>query len=71
MYPTNNQIKSKESFDDLYQKALKEALLIFDLTDKVLKDKIALNDYLNILQNKSYTTGLDCNLVEKYLYFKN
>lgn len=69
--PTNNQIKSKESFDDLYQKALKEALLIFDLTDKVLKDKISLNDYLNILQNKSYTTGLDCNLVEKYLYFKN
>jgi hypothetical protein len=69
--PVNNTIKSTESFDDLYNKALKEALLIFDLTDKVLKNKITLNDYLNVLKNKSYTTGLDCNLKEKYQYFKN
>ncbi|MCI8574939.1 MAG: hypothetical protein HFI09_00535 [Bacilli bacterium] len=69
--PVNNQLKSTESFDDLYNKSLKEALLIFDLTDKVLQDKITLEDYLTVLQNKSYTTGLDCNLKENFRYFKN
>ena len=69
--PVNNNITSHESFDDLYQKAIKEAISIFDLTDKVLNNKINIEDYLNILGNKSYTTGLDCSLKEKFQYFKN
>lgn len=69
--PIDNTITSTESFDDLYQKALKEALFLFDLTDKVINNKINLEDYLNNLGDKSYTTGLNWHKKEEYKFFKN
>lgn len=69
--PVNNNLKSNESFDDLYQKSLKEAENIFKITKKILENQINLQDYLNELGNKSYTTGLDCNQKENYQFFKN
>lgn len=69
--PVDNTLTSFESFDDLYQKAIKETLKIFDLTEKVLNETINLENYLQILGNKSYTTGLDWNKKEKFQYFKN
>lgn len=69
--PTDKQISSNESFDDLYKKALKEAIYIFNLTDKVINNDISMEIYLKELGNKSYTTGLDCSQKEYFQYFKN
>ena len=67
--PTDKQIQSTESFDDLYQKALKEIEKIFVLTNQVLKKELELETYLEELGNKSYTTGKDCNQKENFKYF--
>lgn len=69
--PTTKELKSNESFDDLYNKALKKAKVIFNLTDKVINNKISMESYLKELGNKSYTTGLDCNQKEQFRFFKN
>lgn len=69
--PTNKSIKSQDSFDELYQKSLKETLYIFNLTNKVMNNTITLENYLKKLGNRSYATGLDCNLKENFKYFKN
>ncbi len=68
--PVNNKLRSIESFDDLYQKALKECLNLFYLTDQVLQNKLDLDTYLQFLGDKSYTTGLDWKEPSKMRFFK-
>lgn len=68
--PVNNKIRSIESFDELYQKALKQCINIFHLTDKVLQNKLDLKTYLKLLEDKSYTTGLNWRETSKMRFFK-
>lgn len=69
-HPCDYKITSKESFDDLYIKSLKNTIKIFDLTEKVLQNKLDLEEYLKILGNNSYASGLDCSKMVSFKYFK-
>lgn len=71
VHPANCKIESQESFDDLYEKALKKALIIFNLTNKVLKNELDLEEYLKELGNNSYASGMDCRKKIKFRYFQN
>lgn len=55
--PWDNTIKSKESFFDLYKKALKEATTLIEATHNFLHNKINEKEYKSILKDKAYTTG--------------
>lgn len=68
--PVNNKLRSFESFDDLYQKALQQCIALFQLTEKVLQDELSLETYLEYLKDKSYTTGLDWHDSSKIRFFK-
>lgn len=70
-HPTNSLKKYQTSFDDLYQKALKETLEIFIETDNVLQKKISITKYLQTLKDVSYTTGLDWKQKQDMKFFKN
>lgn len=70
-HPTDNTLKYTTSFDDLLKKAEKETLEIFKETEKVLYNKITLNEYLKKLKNISYTTGMNWRKKTKMKYFKN
>lgn len=69
--PWDNSIKSKESFFDLYNKALEDCILLFEATHKFLNDQITEKAYKDILKDKSYLTGLSWKLNKeiKYLEF--
>ena len=66
--PTTYSITSKESFYDLYVKALKLAKKIIEDTFLYLKGENI--DLKMVYTNLSYTTGLDCNLKKKLKYFE-
>ena len=68
--PTDKSLKSTESFDDLYNKALKDAEEIFLLTNQVINNEISMDFYLEKLGNKSYTSGLDWKKDVTFIYFK-
>lgn len=68
--PTTKE-KHTESFDDLYNKALKEALTIFEEANKVLNNQTDIETFIKLLGKKSYTTGLDWTKQTKFKYFKN
>ncbi len=69
--PWDNNKKSTQSFLDLYEKATKEAIKLFNATHKFLKDEITPKEYQKVLQDKAYTTGLSWHLKKemKYLEF--
>ena len=66
--PTTYSIASKESFYDLYVKALKLSKKIIEDTFLYLKGENI--DLKMVYTNLSYTTGLDCNLKKKLKYFE-
>lgn len=68
--PTDRNLKSSDSFDDLYNHALKKIVDLFSLTNQVMNSKISLDYYLEKLGNKSYTSGLNWNNKAKFTYFK-
>lgn len=66
--PTTYSITSRDSFYDLYIKALKLSKKIIEDTFLYLNGKdIDLN---KVYPNISYTTGLDCSLKKKLKYFE-
>lgn len=67
--PTDDNLKSTESFDDLYQKSIEEALKIFHLVHQVIHNNLDLNSFLNILEDRSYVTGLDWKENRTIQYF--
>ena len=70
-HPTNYQEKYKSSFNELYQKAKKEASqAIIDVTTMLDNKHLNQTKLKLIFQNISYTTGKDCTLEEKFKYFE-
>lgn len=69
--PYNKNIKSNESFFDLYDKALKTCLNLFEATFKYLNNTISEEEYKKELQDKAYTTGFSWKIQSdiKYLEF--
>lgn len=67
--PTDNTLTSNESFDELYQKALQEALKIFETAYQVIHNNESIETLLEILGNKSYVTGKDWQEKTNMTYF--
>ncbi len=69
--PWNKSIKSKDSFFELYDKALEECTFLFEYTYKFLNDQVTEEHYKKVLKDKSYLTGLSwkLNYEMKYLEF--
>ncbi len=66
--PINKKIKSYDSFYDLYDKAVLEAVRIINEVNDYFRGK---NSTLSdIFVNNSYLTGLNCNLGDKFKYFE-
>ena len=57
-HPWLKSDKHQESFFDIYQTALKEALMIFEKTNLFLNDQISEEEYKHYLKGKSYLSGL-------------
>lgn len=70
-YPTDNNIKRIESFDDLYQKALQEVINLFELAHKVIHNQEDIKQLLNVLGDKSYVTGQNWQENYEMKYFDN
>ena len=66
--PTTYDMTSTESFIDLYMKAIREAKTIICASYDYLDGKPI--DLKQIFTNKSYVTGLDCNLNKELKYFE-
>ena len=69
VYPVDNNIKSNKNFFELYNDALEEAYHIIQEVNSYFfnNKKIDIN-YL--FKNKSYVTGVDCNLNKKQQFFE-
>lgn len=66
--PINHNISSNDSFDDLYKKSIKEAVYIIKCVNDYFNDKnIVLEE---VFTNKSYLSGLDCNVPLNYKKFE-
>ena len=66
--PTTYSMTSRESFYDLYLKALKLAKSMIEDTFSYLNGgNVDLNE---VFKNLSYTTGLDCDLKKRFKYFE-
>lgn len=68
-YPADKNIKSNENFDDLYQKAIIKAVYCIEKIHSHLFDNKNIN-LEEVLENKSYVTGIDCNSKFKQKYFE-
>lgn len=66
--PTTYSMTSRESFYDLYYKALKLSKQIIEDTFRYLSGENI--DLTNIYTNLSYITGLNCDLKKKLKYFE-
>lgn len=55
--PWDNNIKSNETFFELYDKAIQEGTNLFKATYQYLNDEITTENYKTILKDKAYTTG--------------
>lgn len=61
LHPWLENQKSNESFFDLYEKAKKECVLLFEKTDQFIHNQINEDEYKKYLKDKSYVTGLSWN----------
>ena len=68
-YFSDKNISSTSSFEDIYDEALNEALSIIKEIDLYFNQnkKIDIN---NLFKNRSYLTGLDCNIKGKENFFE-
>ena len=66
--PIDYNLTSNKSFVELYLKALKEAKNIIIDTFKYLDNKDI--DLDKLFVNRSYTTGLDCDIKKELKYFE-
>ena len=67
-YPTDYDISSKDSFIDLYLKAIRETKVIICACFDYLNDRDI--DLEKIFDNKSYVTGINCNDKKEMKYFE-
>lgn len=68
--PADNTIISNESFEELYEKALKETITIINTIDTYLTFKKNKKEVLQKIKDNSYITGLPLNLPQDLKYFK-
>ncbi len=68
--PADKTVVSKESFEDLYQKALKMNIKIIEEINKVLYEDKPIEDIKKFIPNIDYSTGLDVNNNPKMIYFE-
>ena len=67
-YPSDYNKKSNKNFDELYNSALNEAKRLIEISYKYINgENIDLNKYFT---NKSFLTGIDCNIKKKIKYFE-
>lgn len=68
--PNDNKMTSNESFFDLFDKGIIECKKMIEKAYSYifLNEKVDLD---SLFTNKSYITGLDCNMGENMLYFNN
>jgi len=62
-------VESNKSFDDLYNEAVEKASILLNSTIKLFKGESS--DIFNKTEDKSYTTGLDCNHPGKMTYINS
>lgn len=58
---TENEIKSTDGLNEIYNRALQQAKqIIYDLESIIKNSKISLNDIKDIVPNRSAITGIEC-----------
>lgn len=68
-YPVDKKLTSTNSFNDIYNSALKDTIHIINEVNKYFfEDKDI--DISKLFQNKSYCTGIDCSSNKKQKYFQ-
>ncbi len=70
IYPANKNKSSNKSVIDIYDDSLKEILKIISNIELLFQNKYTLKEILTEIGNKSYTTGLDCDLRSKMTTFE-
>lgn len=60
--PWDNDVKYDESFVELYNKGVEEALFFVESTYDLYNSEILSHELLNIFGNRSMASGLDCEL---------
>lgn len=68
--PWDKNIKSTESFFDLYNKALNIAIELVEATHTFIQDKLSFEEYKKILKDNAYTTGFSWKKKEKIKYLE-
>lgn len=68
--PTDMNIISNESWNDVYKKAIKKAVNIINNINLYFDNKISENNLLNIIGNNCYSSGLDCTNKQIMQYFE-
>lgn len=67
--PWNESSKLNSSFDDIFADAVSEILEIYDAYSEYVLDNKSSTELLEILGNRSFNSGADCNLNVKFKYF--
>jgi len=70
-HPVLKEVKSNESFIDLYKRGINEAKKEMDAISYYLENKIDEVELKTIIGNKSYETGLDCCCDNEMKYFNS
>lgn len=65
-HPCDDTITSTESFIDLYDKAIPIAVSLIEQTYSCVESAANIKKVLSILQNKTYTTGMEPDHIMKY-----
>ncbi len=69
-HPCYKDIKYHDSFEDLYNKGLNDALIIINTINKYLYDKESLQKLKEVIPNIDYGNGLDCDDPTNLNYFE-
>ncbi|MBE6160936.1 MAG: hypothetical protein E7158_01770 [Firmicutes bacterium] len=70
VFPSNEKIKSNESFIDLYNKAIKKAIILITGAYNVLNGTVKIEEFEKKIENLSYVRGLDCDNSTYMKYFE-
>lgn len=58
LHPCDNSLASCETFEDLAKKAVGKMSVLFDILGRLLSDNATINDLLEVVGNKSFSTGM-------------
>lgn len=59
-----------ESVNDLYEIAAKKLISYIKISNKYLNNKCSIEEVKKIIENNSYSSGLDCNIRPIFQYFR-